>query len=96
MPAIGGGVNQHVIGTGGDAAFQHRLQFAIFGFVFVKRQVIAEEDVSFGTFPQQFGDILQVRESLFTDADEPESIVGIARQHRFHEGGFAGAPVSPE
>src|ERR1700692_3079023 len=44
MPAVGGGVQDHIVGPALDAAFQHRLQRLVGGVVAVERQVVAEHD----------------------------------------------------
>ena len=44
MPAVGGGVEDDVIGPAFDAAFQHRLQRFIGSVIAVERQIVAKND----------------------------------------------------
>ena len=102
MAPVGGGVEDDIIGTAFDAAFQHGLERLVGRVVAVERQVVAEHDEAVGRVAQQGHQVGQVLDVLAMNLDQLETPGLIAGggidcgMGCLHQRRFAHAPGSPE
>ena len=98
---VGGGVQDHVVGTSLDAAFQHRLERLVGSVIAVERQVVAEHDEAEFGGAQKLHQRRQALDILAMDLDQFKPVGRLAVQidagmRRLDQRRFAHAARSPQ
>ena len=101
MPAVGGGIEDDVLGPALDAAFQHGLERLVGGVVAVEGEIVAEHDEMEGGRPQQVHQRGQALDVLAVDLDQLQPVGGLAvgidaGMRSLHQRGLAHAARAPQ
>ena len=101
MAAVRSGVENDIVGTALDAAFQHRLQRLVGGVVAVEGEVVAEHDEAKRGVAQTVHQAGQTLDVLAVNLDQLEPVGRLAvdidvGMRRLHQRRFAHAACAPE
>ncbi len=91
MPPVGGGVDQHVVGSRADRAIEHRLERLVARLAFLERQIVAEHDETLGTICEQVGEFGQIDQIGLVHLDETQPLAREFVQTGLDQGRFARA-----
>ena len=73
MPAIAGGVNQHIRRCCGDRAIEDGLERLVAGLAFFKAEVIAKHDELFWQAGHYIDDVRQIGQVGFVNLNQPQT-----------------------
>ena len=96
VTAVGGRVDQHVLGFGLEAALDHCLEVFVFDLELLKGEVIHVDDKAVVAVFDLGQDPLQIAELVFVDLDHAEAAVVILVEDGLDAGGFARAGIAVE
>ena len=96
VPAVGGGVEQDVVGLGLHAPFDDRLEEFILHLVLLKGQVVDENDEAVVPVLHHGDDRRQIPELVLINLDHPQALVIVFVDEGLDAGGLARAGVAVE
>ncbi|MNN15065.1 hypothetical protein D3C81_1281610 [compost metagenome] len=91
VPAVGRGVDQHVVRLRRDRAVERRLQRLVARLAFLERQVVAEDDEALGALRDQLDDIAEVAQVILVDLHQPQPVLDEGIQAGLDQRRLAGA-----
>lgn len=95
VPAVGGGVEQHIVRRLFQRAVEHALEYPVVAFPGIEREVVAEQHEALWQALQLLHHARQVGQVVALDLDQAQPGAGQLGQQRTNQGGLAG-PAPPE
>ena len=83
MPAIAGGINQHIGCGSSHRTIQNRFQGFVTAFTIFKTQVIAEDDEFFWPTRHHIDNVWQISEVVFVNFNKAQTLCCISIQASF-------------
>ena len=96
VPAVGGSVDQHVVGLAGQRAVQYGLQGLVGTLALLERQVVTVDDETLGAVLDALDDFRQVGELGLVHLDQTQPLVAKGGQARLDQRRFARATRTGE
>ena len=96
MPAVRGGVQQHVFRCALQRAVEHALEHAIVALPGLERQVVAEQHERLRQADELFDHPRQVGQMVALDLDQPQPGRRVLGQQRTNQRRLAGTPRTPQ
>ncbi len=96
MAAVGGGVDDDIVGRTGDGTFQDRLERTVSRVVGVECKIIGEHDEAFFALGERLDDVGQVHEVGGIDLDQSQPVVDVLTQQCLDDRGLAGTAGAPQ
>ena len=88
---VGGGVDQQVLGGGGDRSVERHLERDVPRLAGLERQVVAKQHEALGAFGDLVDDRRQVDQIVLLDLDQAQPAAQVLVEQALHDRGFSGA-----
>ena len=85
MAAVGGGIDQNIVGAARQAAVQRGFQGFVAVFAFFERQIVAKHDEFFGARFQQHQEHGQGGQIVFVHFNQAQALFGVFVQQCFDQ-----------